>query len=115
MIRAGSLRHVVRFEKRSTVQDGAGEPLDTWTLVVERMAALERAPGREVWASAGNNARVPTVFRLRYDRDLMSAYPSIEMRLLFDGRVYEVSSMFDPDGLKHELTVTAIERVQEAP
>lgn len=115
MIRAGSLRHVVRFEKRSTVQDAAGEPLDSWTTVVERMASLERTPGREVWASAGNNTRVPTMFKLRYESTLMDAYPSIELRVIFDGRVYAVSSMFDPDGLKHELVVTAVERVQEVP
>lgn len=115
MIHAGSLRHVIRFEKRSTVQDAAGEPLDSWTLIAERMAALERTPGREVWAAAGNNARVPTIFKLRYDKAVMDSYPSVELRLVFDGRVYVVSSMFDPDGLKHEMTVTAVERVQEVP
>lgn len=108
MIRPGALRYEVTFQRRSTVRDSAGEPGQTWTNVLTRRAALERTPGAEVRAAAQRNERVPVVFRLRYVSGV-----DAHMRLVFDGRVHNVVSAVDPDGLKHELVVTAVELAGE--
>jgi head-tail adaptor len=115
MIRAGPMRHVMRVEKRSTTRDSAGEPLHTWTTLIERMCAIERAPGSEVWASVGKNSRVPAVFRMRYSADIIKSVGDSDVRVVVNEKLYDISSAFDPDGLKHEMIVTAIEKVQEVP
>jgi SPP1 family predicted phage head-tail adaptor len=115
MIRVGSMRHVMRVEKRSTTRDAAGEPLHTWTTLIERMCAIERAPGSEVWASAGKNSRVPAVFRTRYEQVIMTAVGANDVRVIVNEKLYDISSAYDPDGLKHEMIVTATEKVQEVP
>ena len=109
-MRAGDMRHSVRLELRTTLQDAAGEPLTTWNLFAERRAAVERSPGREVWASAQRSARVPTIFRLRY---LDGVTPA--MRLLFDGKVYDILSAIDQAGRGEELLITAEEHVEASP
>ncbi len=107
MVDAGAMRHQVRIEQRSTTQDAAGEPVNTWTLFAERRAELVRAPGREIWASAQRNGRVPVVFRLRY---LAGVLP--QMRLVFDGRTHNILSAVDQAGREEELVIAAEELVE---
>lgn len=104
----GELRHQVRIEARSTVQDSAGEPLLEWTPFTTRRASIERTPGREAWNSAQREARVPTLFRLRYLAGVLPA-----MRLIFNSKVYDIISAIDPDGQKSDLLITAEEHVEE--
>jgi head-tail adaptor len=109
-IRAGELRHRIRIEQRSPVQDAAGEPELAWTLVAERWASLERTPGSEVWASAQRNGRVPVVFRLRH---LAGVVPA--MRVVHDGRVFDIKSVVSPRGVADELLLVTDELVEAAP
>jgi head-tail adaptor len=109
------MRQTVRIEQRSKSQDAAGEPLDSWTLFAERRAAIQRAPGKELWASGERQGRVPTVFRLRY---LDGVLP--EMRLLLkkpkgEWALYDIVSATDPDGRREELIVTCTEWVGAKP
>lgn len=108
MVRAGDMRFQVTFQRRTTTRDAAGEPGDTWTTVATRRAAMERVPGAEVRAAAQRNERVPVTFRLRY-LDSIDA----NLRLVFDGRVHNITSIVDPDGRKAELVITAVELVGE--
>ena len=109
-MRAGPMRHRVTLQQRSTGVDAAGGVLDSWDDVATRWASMDRASGSEVWASAQRSGRVPAVFRLRY---LSGVVPA--MRLLFDGRAYNILSAVDQSGLREELTITAEELVEEAP
>jgi SPP1 family predicted phage head-tail adaptor len=114
MTAAGPMRHQVRIEKRSTTQDSAGEQLLTWSAVVTRRAALERTPGAEVFAAAGRNARVPTVFRMRYESLVYAALTAAETRLVFDGKPFDIVSVVDRDGLKVDMFVATQEHVEES-
>jgi head-tail adaptor len=109
-MRAGDMRHTIRIEQRSTAQDAVGEPANVWTLLAERRAALDRAPGREVWASAQRSGVVPTVFRLRY---LAGVLPS--MRVVFNAKVFDILSAIDQVGRGEELIITAEEHVEVEP
>lgn len=114
MVRAGELRYVVVIEQRSSVQDTSGEPEDVWQLVVIRRASKKKTPGSEVWSSDQRSARVPTLFRLRFI-DESEAVILPEMRLTCDGKLYDIVSAIDPDGMRSELVITAVERVEESP
>ncbi len=103
----GTMRHQVRIEQRSTTRDAAGEPLDSWSLFVERRAELMRTPGREIF-DQGRNGRVPTVFKLRFIEGIQP-----KMRLLSGGKVYDIISAIDPDGHRAETVVTTEELVEE--
>ena len=106
-MRAGPMRHRVTIQRRSTAVDAAGGAVDAWEEVATRYASMDRANGSEVWASAQRSGRVPTVFRLRY---LAGVVPA--MRLLFDGRVYNILSAVDQAGRREELTIAAEELVE---
>jgi SPP1 family predicted phage head-tail adaptor len=103
------MRHRVGIQRRATGVDAAGGVRNSWELFASRLAAVERATGSEVWASAQRSGRVPTVFRLRYLAGVLPA-----MRLLFDGRTYNILSAVDQEGRKAELIITAEELVEGA-
>lgn len=105
----GYMRAQVTIEQRSSVQDAAGEPALSWLFFLSRRAEIVRTPGHEVF-SEGRNARVPTVFKLRYVDGVKP-----QMRLLCRGKVYDILSAVDPDGHRAELLVTTEELVEESP
>lgn len=106
---AGKARHQVTIEERVTQQDSTGEPELTWNTFAVRRAELMRTPGAEVFAE-GRNGRVPTVFKLRF---LEGVLPG--MRLLCKGKVYDITSAIDSEGMRAELVVTTEELVEETP
>ena len=109
MINAGAMRYQVRIESRSSVQDSAGEPELIWQSFASRRAELARTPGREIFAQ-GREARVPTVWKLRF---LDGVTPG--MRLLCRGKVYDIISAIDPDGRRAETVITSQELVGTPP
>jgi len=110
MVRSGEMRHQVRIEVRSASQDAAGEQVVSWLEFATQRAAVERSPGSEVWSSAQRSGRVPTVFRLRFVANVTPA-----MRIVWNGRVYNLLSVVDQKGLGEELLITAEEQVGESP
>lgn len=115
MVRAGDMRHRVRLEVQATQQDAAGQPVIIWNIFAERRAAIDRTPGREVFASAQRAARVPVILRLRWLEGVTEG-----MRLVFtcgccaDRGPHDVKSAIDQAGLREELLVTAEEHPEEA-
>jgi head-tail adaptor len=110
MVNAGQLRHQVIIQQRSTTQDAAGEPAHTWTTFATRRAEQMSTPGGERFASAQRNARVPTLWRLRW---LEGVTPG--MRLKWGDRVYNIQSAENEKGLGEKLILTTEELVGETP
>lgn len=106
------MRHTIRIERRSTTQDASGEPVYSWSTVLERKASLERLPGPEIWASAGRNQRVPTIFRARFSQTIFDAAQDDDIRLVFNGRFYDIISIVS-DAVDSEMIITTSEHVEE--
>ncbi len=104
------MREQVLIEQRSTQQDAAGQPVETWQVVARRRAEIERMTGREAWASQQRLGRVPTIFHLRWVEGIKP-----QMRLTCAGALYDITSAIDPDGTKAELTLTCLELLEQAP
>lgn len=101
MVRAGEMRHQIRIEVRASSQDASGQPLSTWQTFASVRAALQRTPGREIVASAREEGRLPTVFLIRYLAGVKSG-----MRVIWEGRVYQLTSPpVDPGGRHEQLTL----------
>lgn len=110
MTRAGAMRHVVRIEQRLTNQDAAGEPSPSWSLVTQRRAEMLPTPGTEVWSGNERNGRVPTVFKLRWPREVTVL---AQMRLTTKGRVYNILSAVNDGGRGVDLLLSCEELVGE--
>jgi SPP1 family predicted phage head-tail adaptor len=107
-MRPGDLRQVITIQQQTVAQGPHGQPLNGWSTFLTARAAAVRTPGREVFASASRNDRVPTQFRMRYRDGITPA-----MRVAWDGRIFNIISVTDPDGFKTELLLTTEELVGE--
>lgn len=111
MVRAGEMRHQISIQVRSTARDAVGEPSNIWNDFANVRAALVTTPGKEIWASAQREGRVPVLFRIRYLEGVTPA-----MRVVFGGKVHNILSAIDPDnGRKLEMVLTTEEWVEETP
>lgn len=108
MLNAGQMREQVVITRRSTTQDGAGEPTTVWLHLATRRAEIERMTGREAFAAQQRFGRVPTIFHLRWLEDV-----GPDCRLMCGTALYDIVSAIDPDGQKAELTLTCLELVGE--
>lgn len=111
MIRAGDLRHHVRFEVRVTTQDSTGEPLYSWQTYHKTRAAMRKSPGNEVETEGERQGRIPTEFRIRYKAGIT---PAMRLVLEIQNRSFNILSVVDPDGKRAELVVTCEENVEES-
>ncbi len=109
-VRAGAMRHRIKIQVRTTVQDETGDPLNNWSDVAERWASVEPLVGREFFASQQRNGRVQTRFRLRYVAGIAP-----RMRIEFDGRVFDITEVQAPRSIKNEMILMADELVERSP
>lgn len=109
---AGRLRHKVTIERLvagSPQQFGTGEPDDAWTAYLSDIwATVEPLSGRELFAAQEHLAEVSTRVRLRY-RDGITA----QMRVVFEGRYYNVGAVIDRELRHRELELLCTEGANE--
>jgi SPP1 family predicted phage head-tail adaptor len=109
MIPAGKLRHTITLQALTVSQDSYGGATEAWTTFATVRASVEPLQGREFFASQQVQAEVTTRFRIRY---LAGVKPT--MRVVFEGRTFDVQAVLDPNEMHRELHLMAVERVEEA-
>jgi SPP1 family predicted phage head-tail adaptor len=106
-MRAGRLRHRVTIQEYTESQNTYGEVTKSWVDFATVWAAMEPARGREFWESQQINAETTSTVVLRY---LAGVKP--EMRVLYDGRVFQILSVINPDERNRELQLRVKEVVE---
>ncbi|WP_374711533.1 phage head closure protein [Symbiobacterium terraclitae] len=106
MTTAAVFRQRVTLQQHVVGQDEYGQPIDTWQDVATVWAAVEPLRGREYFAAHQVQAEVTTRIRIRYRRGIRP-----EMRVLYDGRVFNILSVIDPEERHRELQLMCREVV----
>lgn len=91
-------RHRIKFLKKTYTRDSEGMTVETWQDVATVWASYEPISGREYFAAAAVNAENTARFRIRYYKDI-----SPDMRVLFDGRTFDIKSVIDVQGRRREM------------
>ncbi len=98
-MRAGRLRHRVRFEEKGTVtQNALGEEEFAWEQLFVAWGSVEPIRGREYRAPDSEQAQVDTVIRMRY-------HPGVKPTIR--------AVWLDGDGVDHTYDVITVKRVYE--
>lgn len=101
MIRAGRLNRRVTIQRRDSGEDSAGQPVDTWSDIATRWAAIQDLNGREYFAASGEQSEVSTKIRLRYEPLFSDVTP--EDRATWNGNIYNIKSVINPNAENREL------------
>ena len=89
---AGSLREIIMIEKRIVVEDDIGNQSSMWLPFYKGFASVNNLYGTEYWAAAQTQSQNTVVFTLRYN-PLFNEVNSLEYRLLFRGKEYDIKSV----------------------
>lgn len=107
LTRAGNFNRAVTILKRNVTTNDNNEEVEGEPTEVETLASVKPAPGTERFQSAEMAAQAPMRFVFRYRDDLMT----VEDSILFDGRIYTVSSVTEI-GIREGIEVLATARAE---
>lgn len=85
-----SLRHKIWVEQAVRTSDGAGGYETIWEKCFSLWAAVTPKSGSERVMQGKNNARYTHIFRVRYHANLRE-----DMRIIFDGRAFNIRSIIN--------------------
>ena len=95
-MRAGTLRHKVAIEQRSVTTDTYGGEVVTWLPFTTAWADIQPLSGREMIAAQAVQSEITSKVIMRY---IPGVLPS--MRVVFEGRYYDIQSVIDW-GMRHQ-------------
>ncbi len=110
-MRSGKLRHRVtiqRYVLGSPQQTATGQPDGVWTDFMTVWASIEPLSGRELFAAQEHHSEITHRVRMRHDAGVTA-----QMRISFDGRIYSVYAMIDPELRGRELQLMCGEGLTE--
>lgn len=95
----GRYRHRIEIQRSTWSQDPVtGEMTYSWETEAIVWAAVEPLQGREFFAAASIQSETTTRIRMRYRPGIDTA-----MRILFDGSIYNITSIIEPQKRRREL------------
>lgn len=87
-MRAGTLNSFVTVKYRTSGQDAAGQPFDTWVELASMWANVKNRSGAESIRADQEASVVRTSIRVRYREDITA-----DMRVVHRERVYEIKAV----------------------
>lgn len=97
-MKAGNLDRRITIEQPSTSRNGFGENEPTWSTLATVWAEVYPVKGSEEFAGQQVYAENTLGFRIRYRTDVTR-----EMRVDYNGEKYDIRSVNQPRGTRHEV------------
>ena len=104
---AGSLRNLISIEQSSTTPDSFGQPLNTWTAVLQTRAAINFVNNREIYQADQLTEQVSHKVTIRWPGGLVSIVPG--MRVVFGSHVYKVQAVNNVQQRNRVLEILVLE------
>ena len=105
-MRMGHFRHRVTIQQQGAGQDAWGAPSAGWSEVVTTWAAIEDQSGADQFSAEHYRADVTHRVRIRYRSGL-----SPDMRILYDGREFDILHIVNVYERDRQLHLLCKERV----
>lgn len=105
-MQAGLLNRRITIQSPSATQDEYGQLTPQWDDLIHTWASIRAATSKEVFAASGFTSEVSHIITIRYRPavTIRSKY-----RALFNGRVFNIQTVTDPDESKAQLKLLCLE------
>lgn len=100
-MRAGRLREVISFQRRTESLDGYGDDRGTWTDLATVRAQVEPLTGREFFASQQTQSEVSVRVVCRYSPDIAGV--TVKDRIKHGDVYYDIRSIINVNSRNTEL------------
>ncbi|HDR9185282.1 phage head closure protein [Burkholderia vietnamiensis] len=97
LVRAGTLRHALTFQRKSTAQDDLGQPQNVWVDAFKCRGEVSPVSGRELLAAQAVQTEVTHTISVRYRPELQNPKEVAAMRVLFGSRVFDINASMNQD------------------
>jgi len=97
-MKAGKLRHRITIQQATETLSATGAVSLTWATLATVWAERMDLSGREFFQASQVNAEKTVKFRIRYRADLTA-----KMRVVHEGKTYDLAAALDEKGRKIEL------------
>ena len=98
----------IEIQVLSDGSDTIGNQGDDWTTLTTAWATAQATTGKEYIEAAQVNAENDVTFRLRYSARIHALHPS-EVRIIYNGKAYDVKRIVDYRELHQFLEIRAVE------
>ena len=112
-IRAGQLSRRITLQQQSQTVDSYGQQISTWTDVASVWASIEPSVGRELIAAQAVSLDQPTTITIRWQPAFASPKAVAAMRVVYDGRVFNIHSVTNELEQNSLLTLIASEGLND--
>lgn len=107
-IRAGSLRQRITFQQRAATVDDYGQESETWNTILAAEPASVQAVTATEFVRSGATAMVGSYkIMVRHRAELSDMHELAAMRILHDGRIFNIVSAIDMEERKNVIEILA--------
>jgi len=106
---AGALRKRITLQQQSPSVDSYGQQSLTWTDVATVWASIEPSVGRELMAAQAVSLEQPTTITIRWQPLFASPKAVAAMRVVYNGRIFNLHSVENEAERNILLTLVASE------
>jgi SPP1 family predicted phage head-tail adaptor len=106
---AGTLRKRITLQQQSPSVDSYGQQSLTWTDVATVWASIEPSVGRELMAAQAVSLEQPTTITIRWQPLFASPKAVAAMRVVYNGRIFNLHSVENEAERNVLLTLVASE------
>ncbi|WP_300338225.1 phage head closure protein [Accumulibacter sp.] len=112
-ISAGTLRKRITLQQQSQSVDSYGQQIATWTDVATVWASVEPSVGRELMAAQAVSLDQPTTITIRWQAAFASPKAVAAMRVVYNGRLFNIHSVENEEERNSTLTLIASEGLND--
>jgi len=109
MLRSGPLRKRITLQQQSPAVDGYGQQINNWVDVDTVWASIEPSVGRELFSAQSVNINQPKTVRMRWQSIFADPKAVSAMRMVYNGRVFNIHSVENKEEQNFLLTLLVSE------
>jgi len=105
VIRSGDLRDRVTLQNKVIGQSPTGQPTETWVDAFSAWADMDPLTGRELIAAQQVQSSVTHNCTMRYRKEFANPKAVTNMRLVYEGRFFNIHACMDQDSRKRAVVL----------
>ena len=112
-MRAGSLRHRITIQRRSTAKDELGQPSLDWSDLCDVWADIQPMSARERMVAAANQSELTHLVEIRWQAQFSDPRKMATMRIKYGVRTLNIQGSIDPDERHKSLELSCNEGISD--
>ena len=112
-LRAGTLRHRITLQRRSTSVDSFGAQSTSWVTAARVWASIEPSGGKELMAAQAMAIDQPATITIRWQPMFADPKTVAALRIIYGTRIFNIHSSNNPEARNRVLTLLCSEGLND--